>query len=136
MTGPLYSSTNSRLEDEPVVPGLDAHIAEEGQYMANAETFDPGPSFVENDQPVERLAEMPAWLQTFATQESTRDEDNEPGVDADEQPAMEQHTEPVDSQSDDVVLPDWLRDDRNTEDESGKRSTRLRVHGRVSGKFR
>lgn len=84
--------------------------------MANAETFDPGPSFVENDRPVERLVEMPAWLQTFASQESTRDESDELEAGVDDQPAVAQPIEPQDSHSEDVVLPDWLKDDRSPDD--------------------
>jgi hypothetical protein len=34
--------------------------------MADEHEFEPGPSFVENERPDERLTEMPAWLQTFA----------------------------------------------------------------------
>jgi hypothetical protein len=77
---------------------------EEGQIVANGNSHEPGPSFVANDHPTDRLTDMPAWLQAFAAQESN-----------DQVP----QDEPVESKPDDLasradsspVLPDWLRDE-------------------------
>lgn len=73
--------------------------------------YDPGPSFVENDRPSVRLAELPAWLQTFASSVGDPAED-EPGSQPEpeaasvvEQPDVEQGATETSS------LPDWLQDD-------------------------
>lgn len=82
--------------------------------MANEDLHEPGPSFVPDDVPTERLAQMPAWLQTFAAQEMPDYEDVEPEV---ELPldTFDQEPEPfnaaVELPSDDIILPDWLQDD-------------------------
>lgn len=78
--------------------------------MADDTVFEPGPSFVENERPTDRLTEMPAWLQTFAASEDTMDETSgvsqEPVQEPDPAPAtLPRIVEP------DSTLPDWLRAD-------------------------
>lgn len=84
--------------------------------MADANTYEPGPSFVENDRPEERLTEMPAWLQTFAAQEDTRDDDQSAETADDDMTTVEpeESTVPDALPADDgsaMQLPDWLTDD-------------------------
>ncbi len=75
---------------------------------ADETVFETGPSFVENERPADRLAEMPAWLQTFA---ATVDVTDEPAEGAQSQDAgdvaipvpADEHANPV------PALPDWLR---------------------------
>lgn len=120
MTRSMHTFGEDTLGQTPQAPDL----FEEDQPMANPNLYEPGPSFVPDDVPTTRLAEMPAWLQTFAAQEMPEYEDNlqeeTPEMAAVENaPAMtaaeevpEPSAEPAapDLTSDDIVLPDWLQD--------------------------
>ena len=114
MSGPSNSSLEDRSRHADTLHGKELDRNEEGQSMADDSTYEPGPSFVEGDRPGERLAEMPAWLQSFAAQESTRDEAAAElsDEDAGELPAMavEDQSESV---SPDSILPEWLRDQQS-----------------------
>jgi cobalamin biosynthesis Mg chelatase CobN len=76
--------------------------------MASDNSYEPGPSFVDNDRPTDRLTEMPAWLQTFAAQETdidTGEDEVQKTVETTGQgDAHQQNAVPAD-------LPDWLRDE-------------------------
>ena len=78
------------------------------QIMANGNSYDPGPSFVDDDQPIDRLTEMPAWLQSFAAQESNVSNEDQ---DVQEEEAESQPDEPVAFEDVSSDLPDWLRDE-------------------------
>lgn len=119
MTGPLYPTTQHSSDQESDWFQMDDQHPEEGQQMANVESFEPGPSFVEDDRPAERLTDMPAWLQTFAAQETTRDEAAaEPGEP--EQTTGEAHADVAahNDESGDISLPDWLQDSGAADDDS------------------
>ncbi len=108
MTKSVHTLGGETLDQTPQPQDL----FEEDQPMADANAHEPGPSFVPDDVPTTRLAEMPAWLQTFAAQEMPDLEDAEPEADVEldaEQP--EQVNTAVELPSDDIVLPDWLQDD-------------------------
>lgn len=112
MTGPLHSSIDDRSRAFEVTHDLDPEPNEEDQPMADGGTFQPGQSFVEDDRPAERLSDMPAWLQTFAAQESTRDE-HDPAEDIDVSLAEpETRDESAPGAASDSILPDWLQDKR------------------------
>ena len=110
MTGSLKHSPENR-SDFPETDYLSETSDHEGvQSMAEGKTYEPGPSFVDDDQPDERLIEMPAWLQSFAAQEGHAGEDlaaeeSAPSDLPETEPAHEQVDEPESS------LPDWLRSD-------------------------
>lgn len=94
--------------------GLDLEPAtgEESNSVEDDTVFDPGPSFIDDDQPTERLAEMPAWLQTFAAAAIEQDETTR-----EDAPSQSVPSPQVDPESDsatdrefDNALPDWLKD--------------------------
>lgn len=78
--------------------------------MAEDNVYEPGPSFVENDVPSERLTDMPAWLQAFAAQELERAEQAQAEA-ASEPDEVAEFSEPTSQSAGDTMLPDWLRDD-------------------------
>lgn len=110
MTGQLFSSVNDPDNRMASADDTSPEHTEEGQGMAHPDSYDPGPSFVDDDRPTDRLTDMPAWLQTFAALETTRDENDE--IANDEVATAPVHEEQHDAvlPSDDVVLPDWLQD--------------------------
>lgn len=82
----------------------DASSHEGVQLMASEKVFEPGPSFTDNEAPTDRLAEMPAWLQTFVASQDAPDE------------ALRESPEPVQETvtpfrlvEPDSTLPEWLR---------------------------
>lgn len=108
MTKSVHTLGGESLGQAPHTPDL----FEEDQPMDDANVHDPGPSFVPDDVPTARLAEMPAWLQTFAAQEMPDLEEAVPDVEVDlELEEPEQLNAAVELPSDDIVLPDWLQDD-------------------------
>lgn len=111
VSGTSYPQHDDRFRHAETLHDIDPEFIEEGQAMADSNTYDPGPSFVENDQPVERLTEMPAWLQSFAAQETTREEEDRYAHqdDAGDLDAVAVDEEPV-AVSTDAVLPEWLKD--------------------------
>jgi hypothetical protein len=78
--------------------------------------YDPGPSFSEDERPVERLSLMPAWLQTFAASVG-EPEDDAAGAPL---PAVETVAAPVSTvpAPEDAVaeLPTWLAEERPAPD--------------------
>lgn len=76
--------------------------------MADETVYEPGPSFVENERPTDRLTEMPGWLQSFAASE--RGSDNVPDAELEAVPgASSQDAPQAPLVEPDDTLPEWLR---------------------------
>jgi hypothetical protein len=105
---PLHTRRANSAPNQENVDQTDEPDYEGVQKMANGNTFEPGPSFVDNDQPSDRLTEMPAWLQSFAAQESKLNgEDQDVQID----PPVSRPEEPRSSAGLSPDLPDWLKDE-------------------------
>lgn len=78
--------------------------------MADDTVFEPGPSFVENERPTDRLTEMPAWLQTFVASTDTADDTSDVSHEPIQEPASESSA-PARLAKEDSTLPEWLRSD-------------------------
>lgn len=72
--------------------------------------YDPGPSFIENDRPAVRLAELPAWLQTFASSvgDPAEDEPETHSAPATSEEPAGSRAQPQPGEA--ASLPDWLQD--------------------------
>lgn len=121
----------SELNDHVYGPGVRQHdrepdlepiAGEESGSVTDDTVYDPGPSFVEDDRPTERLAEMPAWLQTFAA--AAIEEDDNPEEDAPANGVSSTSSGPGQStpsaRDHETVLPDWLNDPGTRTDEQSE----------------
>ena len=107
--------SSSHIENTSQGRGVDEHIGSNGVVDANgataAQLYDPGPSFAGIERPAERLAQMPAWLQTFAAVAGDPAEDElvaEPRMDVSAATVALEDT-PSDEP---VELPSWLTEER------------------------
>jgi hypothetical protein len=120
VTGPLQFRVENDSSHAADASDSDAAQVEDFQSVTDHNLHDPGPSFVEDERPTDRLTELPAWLQTFAAQESARaanvDEDEPPLVDNETSTQPIEESAPVIATAD-SSLPDWLRSDPDHHDE-------------------
>ncbi|MFW6074645.1 MAG: hypothetical protein ACOC9Y_03565, partial [Chloroflexota bacterium] len=89
-------------------------------------TYEPGPSFLEGDRPNVRLAELPAWLQTFAASTGEPEPTSQAPAPADEETLPPDLSEPdaqdsphdveaseqQEEESPAAGLPGWLEEPR------------------------
>ena len=110
MTEPDTDRDDMSSDGHDTTPDFNASSHKGVQLMADDTVFEPGPSFVENERPTDRLAEMPAWLQTFAASEDTVDDASNVSQEPTQEPAAEPSA-PARLVEPDAMLPEWLRAD-------------------------
>lgn len=110
MTEPDTDLDDVSSDEYDPTQDFDASSHERVQLMADDTVYEPGPSFVENERPTDRLTEMPAWLQTFAAAEAPADDTLDDTTSVSPEPAHEPPA-PTRLVEPDSTLPEWLRAD-------------------------